>query len=284
MIRKSLVALVATLGIAAVVGATSLLRESTVDGENYKVPSASKVDLEAIASAKVFFAHQSVGFNMLDAAPEVYADAGLAPPSVAQTTGAPTSAQIVHVKIGHNGDPLGKIEEFDAIMRAGMADAVDVAVLKLCYVDIVVGTDVQVIFEAYRDTLDSLAADYPNTAFVAATAPLTTERGPLGKIKGIIGQGDNLGPEHNVIREQFNALMRAEYDAPGELFDVAAIESTSEDGERMGGMYDGKLYFAMSKDYASDPGHLNPEGAAIVTSAFLAVLADALAPPTAATA
>lgn len=277
MIRKSLITVVAALAVAAVVGATSLLRESTVDGQEYHIPTASSEDLEAIASAKVFFAHQSVGFNMMDAVPHLYLDSGIPAPTVNETTDEPAAAQIVHVKIGKNGDPLGKIDEFDAIMRSGMADAVDVAVLKLCYVDFQVGTDAQQIFEAYRDMLSSLAADYPGTSFVAATAPLTTERGPLGRLKGMLGQGDNLGPEHNVVREQFNSLMRAEYDGPGELFDIAAIQSTSNDGQRMGGTYDGESYFAMAKEYSSDPGHLDADGAAVVTSAFLAVLAEAIA-------
>lgn len=277
--RKPLIASIAVVGLAAIIAATSLLRESTVDGEPYEIPTASNAELETIASSKVFFAHKSVGFNMMDAIPAVFADTAVTPPPVLETRNEPTSAAIVHTEIGENGDPLGKIKEFDTILRSGMADAVDVAVLKLCYVDFRVGTDAEEIFDAYKETFDALASDYPDTAFVAATAPLTTERGPLGKLKGMLGKGDNLGPEHNVVREQFNALIRAEYSEAGELFDVAAIQSTNIDGDRMGGKYGGDHYFAMAKEYSSDPGHLNPDGATVVTSAFFAVLADAVTTP-----
>lgn len=71
--------------------------------------------------------------------------------------------------------------------------------------------------------------------------------------------------------------MRAEYTEPGELFDIAAIQSTDEEGQRVGYERDGTLYYSMANSYASDPGHLNTDGAAVAASAFLAVMADALA-------
>lgn len=276
--RKSILITLATIGVATIVAAAALVRGDPAKGSPFTTPVASKAQLEAATSAKVFFAHQSVGYNMMGAVAGVFDDAGVPAPKVVESHKAPSDPGIVHVKIGKNGDPVGKIREFDKIMRGGMAAKVDVAVLKLCYVDFKAGTDADAIFNEYRNTFSALSQDYPETKFIAATAPLTTERGPLGKLRALAGRGDSLGPEHNVVRERFNSLMRAEYSKPGELFDIAAVQSTSPTGKRVAGRYQGEFYYAMHKDYASDPGHLNAAGAATVTSAFASTVSMALAP------
>lgn len=275
--RKWILIVVGTLGVAVVLAMASVLRDHPVDGDPFDTPAAAADDLESVATTRVFFAHQSVGFNIMDALPAVFDELQVPLPPVVESQDAPADPGFVHARIGTNGDPLGKIAHFDKLMRGGMADAVDVALLKLCYVDFRQGTDVDEIFTAYRDTFAALARDYPDTAFVAATSPLTTERGPRGKVKAVLGRGDRLGPEHNVVREQFNALMRAEYAEPGSLFDIAAVQSTTRAGDRVAYERDGEVYYAMDKEYASDPGHLNASGGAIAASAFLAVLADAVA-------
>ena len=274
---RAIVVVVVALGVGAAVALFAALWASPADGDRFETPVATSDDLKAVATHRVFFAHKSVGYNILDALPGVFEEGGVTPPSVVESRETPSAASIVHTAIGENGHPLEKIAEFDQIMRDGMADAVDVAILKLCYVDFREGkVDVGEVFAAYRDTLDALARDYPDTAFVAATAPLTTERGPLGKVRAALGRGDTLGPEHNVVREQFNALMRAEYTRPGTLLDIAAIQSTGSEGERVAYERHGDLYYAMDEAYASDPGHLDAAGGAVAASAFVAVLADAL--------
>jgi hypothetical protein len=277
--RRPLLITVAVLGVVGLVGAFALGRGSSVPGAPYRIAVADRSDLSGVAGSKIFFAHQSVGYNLMGAVPGVFERAGLEPPPVIDSRDLPTGPAIFHTRIGRNGDPLGKITEFDRIMRAGMADAVDVAILKLCYVDFHVGTDVAAITAAYRGTLAALARDYPGTAFVAATVPLTTERGPLGRLKAAVGRGDTLGPEHNVVRQRFNDSIRHTYGRSGELFDIAAIESTSADGRRVAGRHDGDLYYALATEYASDPGHLNARGAAIASSALLSTLADAARRP-----
>ncbi|GAB3022527.1 hypothetical protein GCM10011376_28010 [Nocardioides flavus (ex Wang et al. 2016)] len=275
---KAVVAVVAALGMLATVGLGAVVWADRVDGEPFEAPDATTADLQAVAGSRVFFGHRSVGFNVLDGLPEVYERAGVDAPSIVESREAPEAEAIVHVEIGENGRPLEKIANFDRIMREGMAEQVDAAVLKLCYVDLRAGeADVDEIFTAYRDTLAALARDYPATAFVAATAPLTTERGPKGKLKALFGRGDRYGPEHNVLRQRFNSLVRAEFDEPGRLFDIAAVQSTDPSGERVAFSSRGETYYSLSDDYAKDPGHLNARGAQVAASAFIAVLADALA-------
>lgn len=274
---KSVLVVVVSLGAVAAVALGTVLWAPLADTEPFETPRATGEDLQEVADTRVFFGHQSVGYNILDALPSVFDREAVPAPPVVESREAPEGPEIVHTRIGRNGDPLGKIAEFDQIMRGGMADAVDVAVLKLCYVDLRKGQgDVEEVFRAYRDTFSALARDYPDTAFVAATAPLTTERGPLGKVRAALGRGDRLGPEHNAVRERFNALMRAEYDEPGTLFDIASIQSTDANGDRIAYERDGDTYFAMDKAYAKDPGHLNSQGGAVAASALVAVLADAL--------
>lgn len=275
MLKSALV--IVTLGVGAALALGPALWVNAAKGDPFETPRAAGEDLRTVAGQRVFFAHQSVGKNLLDALPGVFEEGGVELPAVTESREAPSEASIVHTKIGVNGDPLGKIEEFDTIMRAGMADAVDVAVLKLCYVDLLEGQkSADEVFTAYRDTFAALTRDYPDTAFVAATAPLTTQQGVVGKLKAALGRGNGHGPEHNVVREKFNVLMRAEYNAPGTLFDIAAIQSTASDGERVAYERDSDTYYAMNEAYAKDPGHLNSEGGAVAASALVAVLADAL--------
>lgn len=275
---KALVAAVAVLAVLATGALGAILWTKPADGTSFEIPQATDEDLEAVASSTVFFGHKSVGYNILGALPAIYEDRGIEPPAVVETVDVPGTPAVAHIAVGENGHPIEKIQEFDGLMRSGVADSTDVAILKLCYVDFRVGeVDVEEVFATYRDTLAALARDYPDTAFVAATAPLTTERGPLGKVRAALGRGDSLGPEHNVVREEFNELMRAEYTEPGQLFDIAAVQSTDEQGDRVGYERDGQVYYSMEKAYASDPGHLNRDGAAVAASAFLAVMADALA-------
>jgi len=248
------------------------------EGEPYMSPTVSQADLAAVAESTIFFAHQSVGANVLDGIPSVYVANGLAAPTIAEATGeAAGGSGILHVQIGTNGDPLGKIEAFDSMIRSGLGETVDVAVLKLCYVDIHDDADVQGIFTAYRDTLAALQRDYPEVAFVAATVPVTVKRGPMASLKALLGKADRYGPEHNSVRQELNALLRDEYSASGRLFDVAALESTTAEGDRVTGRYEGQVYYALNEAYASDRGHLNDDGAAVAATGFLAVVASALA-------
>lgn len=171
----------AVLGVAGFAIAYTLIRpERVIRNETYAVPVASTDQLAELARTRVFFAHQSVGRNLLDAIPAMYEEAGLAAPEIVESSEALPGPGIQHVTIGQNGDPLGKIAEFDRLIRGGIGDQVDVAVFKFCYVDFHEGDDVTEVFTAYRDTMAQLEADYPDVTFVYATVPLTTERGPLG--------------------------------------------------------------------------------------------------------
>jgi hypothetical protein len=281
--NKKWIARVGSVVVAGLVGGFVLARpDSKVVGmEPHVVASATAEQLKAVADLNVYFGHMSVGGNMVSAMPDVFAQAGVTAPEIVESTEAVDAGPgFVHSHIGTNGDPLGKIAAFDKILRSGMGDAVDVAAFKLCYVDLHDGDDVDTIFDAYRDTMTALERDYPDVTFLYLTVPLTTEvDGPIERakrrVKAVLGRDNPVAPEHNVAREQLNSRIRAEYADSGRLFDIAAIQSTSADGTRRVRSHNGAEYFAMENFLASDPGHLNPDGGAIVASAFLAAISDA---------
>lgn len=238
------------------------------------VPSSA--ELLAVGRARVFFAHQSVGENILTAIPRVYRMRQLPPPKVSELADSGPEDRLVHTRIGHNGDPLGKIAEFDRLIRQGLGDSADAALLKLCYADVRDTTDVRGSFTAYHETMASLQVAYPEVSVLVATVPLTTRRSAKGTVKQWLGRGDRHGPEHNVAREQFNSLLRAAYAGTGRLVDIAAIESTGPRGRRVTNRHRGRTCPALAREYASDHGHLNEAGGVAVAGGMLGVLASAV--------
>lgn len=221
-------------------------------------------ELAQAADLKLFFGHMSVGQNIISGMSDVYGAKGVEPPTIVEITPGEVpdlsdEGVLVHALIGENYYPLGKLENFDSTLRAGLADEVDVAMLKFCYVDISPDTDVDALFAKYQETMDSLEQDYPNVRFVHTTVPLTV--GPHG-IKGhlkILLRGD-----HNVQREKYNDLMRAAY-GPDELLDVAALESKAPDGSITPELYPG---------YTFDGEHLNEAGAGLVAVELFQLLTN----------
>lgn len=239
-------------------------------------PAAEKSAIDAalseISPMKLFFGHKSVGKNLLDGLAE------LSSPSVTSglrfiETRSPSrisEAGIYHAFIGENGNPLGKIEEFDEIIRDGVGEKVDAAFLKFCYADISADTDVETLFSVYKETMGRLAADFPRVKFIHFTAPITQDRrGLVAQLKRILGRPVQ-GYEQNVVREKYNTMIRAEYGASGTVFDLAAIESSSESGIAEVKSIGSENYYLLKDEYTDDGGHLNESGRRFV-SGWLAV-------------
>jgi hypothetical protein len=217
--------------------------------------------LAELVATSAFFGHQSVGQNVLDGVRSL-ANRGEAVP------------EIEDAYLGENENPLSKIEDFDARLRSGLAEHLDVAMMKLCYIDVTARTDVDALFESYRTTLSALARDYPDVTFVHVTVPITAELTRMSRLRARLTGNDRYGPDENVARERLNALIRAD-SAGGQLFDLAAVESTRPDGTRVTGRHGGSDYFALHDGYASDLGHLNAAGAEVAAAAWLAAVARA---------
>jgi len=233
-------------------------------------------DLAKVSRTKVFFGHQSVGMNVLDGVRGVYGARGMAAPTIGQggTQPGKDGGFVDHAFIGENEKPLLKVQDFDAKMRSGIGPRVDVAMMKLCYVDITSKTDIGALLAMYRETIAALERDFPKVTFVHVTVPLMTEQGQLSKLKSRLTGNSRYGPAENAARERLNALIRPEY-AGKQLFDLAAVESTAPDGSRAVGTYQGQRYYRLYDGYASDSGHLNGEGARVAATTWLKAIAQA---------
>lgn len=248
--------------------------------EIWTAPTTAAEDLTAAARRKVFFGHQSVGMNVIGGIPGVFAAQGLPAPAIVQvaadggqqTLPGGEDGVLAHAYIGQNGEPVQKLRDFDAMIRGGLAQQIDVALMKLCYVDVTSGTDVDALFREYRTTMAAVEHDFPAVTFIHVTTPLTTEPGIKATIKRLLGRPDSSRAD-NVARERLNRLMRQEYGSD-RLFDLAAVESTAPDGTRVSGSFEGQDYFALYNGYAADNGHLNNVGSQLAAARLLGLVAN----------
>jgi len=200
------------------------------------------------------FTHKSIGSNILDG----IADLQVQNPdrySINVVYGTGSNAGITHYQVGSNQDPQSKINGFEDLVRSGAVR--DVAFMKLCVGDFPPWASVPPddVWVAYRDMMESLQEDYPDTVFVWWTAPLTT-------------QSDNQGNEEKSV---YNALVRSYVEENGGvLFDIADIESHDLNDNPVIGPTG---HEAMYNDYSSDGAHLNETGRQRVARAMWWLLA-----------
>ncbi|SDL82442.1 SGNH/GDSL hydrolase family protein [Tessaracoccus oleiagri] len=268
MLRRPLISLAVGLVALALLGTAAYAfywdpQPTYKAAPNDAASRVSPQELERAAEQRVFFGHMSVGNNVISGLRQLYEAHDVAPPNFIETDiGEIPSLDedggaFVHTLIGENRHPYRKLENFEAMLRGGLADQVDVALIKFCYIDLRWDSDVEKLFETYKATMAQLEADYPHVRFVHLTAPLTT--GPYGikdHIKMVVGRNDN------ATRERYNALIRAEY-GPDRVFDIAALESRAPDGAVKAELYSG---------YSNDGAHLNETGAALVAAEFVRML------------
>lgn len=225
--------------------------------------NVSNATVRTALSKRTFFGHQSIGAQVLKGVTEYAQDAGAGRPTYPdpESGSLPTSGGfLAQSYVGENGDPLAKLAEFDKILRSGVGNRIDVAVIKLCYADIRSGDDPAAVFQAYKQTLSALERDYPRVTFLYATEP-------------VVMANNSDGP-NNVPRAVFNNLMRTEYAKTGRLWDVAAIESSTTAGRVVTGTYQGKVVAALNPEFASaDQRHITGPGPKAVAGPLLELIA-----------
>ena len=154
-----------------------------------------------------------------------------------------------------------------------MANKINIAIFKFCYIDINETTDVRQLFEYYQATMSDLKGEFPFIKFIHTTVPLRTSPGGLGvKLRELLGR-PNLSKILNRKRNEFNEMLISAY--PNEaVFDIAGIESTYPDGNRRYFLINGKKYYCLIEDYTDDGGHLNAKGRNWLALQFLRVLSE----------
>jgi hypothetical protein len=232
-------------------------------------PTEISRDLQKVAALRIAFGHQSVGNNILEGMGRLVSETGVSL-QISSSRMRLTSPGIHHFKIGQNGLPLTKLQDFDAIMRAGVAESADIALMKFCFLDLLGNNDPKALASEYIALLDRLSESFPRTIFVPVTVPLTTvQTGPKAWAKRAVGRNPS-GLTDNVQRAEFNAILRRYYSTPGSLFDLAAVES-GRGAKHF--EYQGKSFEALDPSITHDGAHLNEAGQRRVASALLHHLA-----------
>lgn len=228
-----------------------------------------------LADRRIFFAHQSVGSNMLSGVAELVARRPVVKLRILELAEGSVldGPALAHAAIGANRDPSSKIKAFADRLHSGIGARADIAVLKLCYADVEAGSQPERLFDHYANIMDELARAFPRVVLGHMTVPLmAAQRGPKALAKRLLGRRP-WGHEDNERRGVYNRLMREVYGRDGRLFDIAAIESRRPDGSAELVRCNGRSHQALAPCYTDDGGHLGPLGRATVGSEMLLWLA-----------
>jgi lysophospholipase L1-like esterase len=245
--------------------------ESTSDANRVLL---SDQQIASIESKKVFFGHQSVGANIIQGLRDLMVrDPRLKLKIV--TSADPESVPgpaVVESSIGQNGNPRSKDEAFAAILDKGLGRQGGIAMYKYCYVDIDASTNVQQMFENYREEIEALRVKYPLLKIVHITVPLTTvEPATKAWVKTLLGRATER--DADAKRNEFNRRLRQTYAGRDPIFDLAEGESTSPDGSRSYFIRDNERVFTLASEYTTDGGHLNEAGRLAMAERLLFLLA-----------
>lgn len=235
--------------------------------------------LKTLSRSRIFFAHMSVGYNILDGIKAVGPDPSVGL-SIVETDDPSQMASpgLYHTRLGFNGDPAAKIRSFESQVAKIASAHPDMVLMKLCYVDIVAGQNAKGIFETYRQSMDALEKRYPDIRFIHCTVPLTSEpptfkRKLKSAVKSLLGKTTWI--HDNAARLDFNTRLRQHYPS-GRIFDIAMAEAVTSDGHLCFAQFGQIQVPVLCQGFTNDGGHLNEAGSRRVAEQFLMTLADAL--------
>jgi hypothetical protein len=223
---------------------------------------------EMLADRRIFFAHQSLGAEILEELQTV-TDGTLAVRE-GRSVDRFVSAGLVHTSMGAKETPDSMLAEFEEVLDA-VGGRVDFAIFEFFSLDFDVRSDVDRLFQSYLATMARLRAKYPAVLFVHLTVPLTVvpraSRSYAAHAPG--------GVPANEARDHFNMLLRTGRQTHP-LFDLAAHESTHADGTVCTFDFGGVRFPALASEYAAGGQHLNAVGRRSLAEALLIYLARLL--------
>ena len=230
--------------------------------------------LRALAGRRIYFAHQSVGGNLMSGVEEIlkaHADAKL---NIVEThdPAAVAGPAFIHFKAGRNEDPRSKNADFVRVLDTRPRPDGGIAMLKYCFLDVSLGSDVDAIFSDYRSMVADLKQRHPDLTLVHVTMPLVTDQtGLKASIKRVIGRPTTR--DVNLKRGHFNALLRKEF-AREPIFDLATLEATRADGTVDRSAIGGEEVLALAVENTNDGGHLNTTAERRLAGQLLNLLAS----------
>jgi hypothetical protein len=231
--------------------------------------------LEQVSNMKIYFGHQSVGYDMLKGLEAWEEETGVRIQKVeSRDLGSKTDASLLHFRVGENKAPLKKIDDFVQMVDQIPKDEASVAFFKFCYIDFPKDADVDALFKVYKQKMLELKAQSGNCRIVLCTVPVTTlQKGPKALAKKVLGKDLNHSRE-NIRRNMFSDRIRTELGDDFPVFDLARVESTLPDGSTETFKYKGNYHPRLPEQYTRDQGHLNDFGAKIVSYNLIAFLSE----------
>jgi hypothetical protein len=271
MLNIKILILVLTLTIFSSCKGEKIVEKSTPFPRIKDVPAST---WEKLSQKKIYFGHQSVGYNIIDGIKDVMKENPQIKLNIVETSNPAdlNSGIFAHSTIGKNMDPKSKVDEFVTFMENGIGNKTDIVALKYCYVDVMKDSDVEKIFTDYVASISQLKMKYPGLIVIHYTVPLTSiQTGLKAWIKKIMGRAiDSI--DDNIKRNEYNGMLLKRYEGKEPVFDLALIESTLPDGTRMSLIKDEKIYYSLVPAYTNDGGHLNERSRKIVAEQFLIFL------------
>lgn len=231
---------------------------------------------EVLSTKKIYFGHQSVGFNIIDGIRDVMKENPFIKLTIKETNDPKDFEKPIfaHSRIGQNTNPNSKCDAFSECMQKGIGKNVDIAFFKFCFVDITKRSDPDKVFGYYKNILSNLQSKYTEVQFIHVTIPLvTTQKGIKAWIKKFIDRPIK-GYQDNIARNQFNNFLRDEYTTTQPIYDLSLVESTYPNGYRSFFSKDNKIYFDLVPEYSDDGGHLNIIGRKLIAEQLLILLAN----------
>lgn len=235
-------------------------------------------DLAAARQGRILFSHHSVGANIIMGITRIDAEipgGGRLRPVTLAEAAASKGPALIDVSGGRNGESKSKIDFFAATIRNETRLKPDLAFMKFCYVDFNPKTDIDELFNYYRNTLDALKREHPEIRFAHITVPVTRWPTELKwRIFRLIGK-DVWEDVANVKRAEFNRRLKESFGADS-VFDLARVEATAPDGSLTTFEQGGQNYLSLYPGYTEDGGHLNTVGQQVVGAAAIRFMAEGL--------
>lgn len=231
---------------------------------------------EQLSNKRIYFGHQSVGFNIIDGIEKVLAQHPAIKLSIVQTRkdDLPDKGIFAHFKVGENTKPFTKIDDFVNVVGNELDKTPDIAFLKFCYVDVPDNVAVNKLFELYKLKTDNLKKEHPSLTIIHFTMPLKTQHFSWKtKLKNFIGK-ESWELSENIKRNHYNNLLLKEYKGLQPVFDIASYQATLQNGSKTFFKYKGEQFLYMQESYSSDGGHLNSSGAQVIAEQVLIFLAE----------
>jgi len=245
---------------------------------------------ERLGEKRIIFGHHSVGREILQGVDEILAQNQNAKLNIVELEDKieKNEGYLGHFCVGKNRDPKSKNRSFYNILHSNRSSQADIAFFKYCYVDFNEDSDVHDIFNDYKQTMNKLNGNFPNTTIMHTTVPLrTTDRKYnwnlwndglkktkywKNKLRRLFNYSVVYQEKENIKRNEFNELLKKEYEGKQPILDIAKIESTYPDGRQNLTKYRDKEFLSLIPEYSRDGGHLNEFGRKLLGEAMLLTL------------